>query len=66
MKHYKKLRIIFPAKKKKPLKWFGEDTQKTPIDVRAAAGFSDPWGVPEEWGEDRDRHSTGESTDHFI
>eukprot|EP00105_Crassostrea_gigas_P025234 XP_011445739.1 PREDICTED: uncharacterized protein LOC105341105 [Crassostrea gigas] len=35
----------------KPLKWFSEDTQKTPSDVRAAAGFSDPWGVQGEWGE---------------
>lgn len=37
--------------KKKPLKWFGENTNKTSTDVSAAAGFSDPWGVPEEWGE---------------
>uniref|UniRef100_A0A8W8ILW6 Uncharacterized protein n=1 Tax=Magallana gigas TaxID=29159 RepID=A0A8W8ILW6_MAGGI len=36
---------------KKPLKWFSEHAQKTPTDVRAAAGFSDPWGVPGEWGE---------------
>nr|XP_034328969.1 uncharacterized protein LOC105318762 isoform X1 [Crassostrea gigas] len=35
----------------KPLKWFSEHAQKTPTDVRAAAGFSDPWGVPGEWGE---------------
>lgn len=35
----------------KPLKWFDEDTQKTPTDLRAAAGFSDPWGVSGEWGE---------------
>ncbi|XP_052703005.1 uncharacterized protein LOC128179587 [Crassostrea angulata] len=36
----------------KPMKWFDEDTQKTPTDVRAAAGFSDPWGVSEEWDEE--------------
>nr|XP_034330832.1 uncharacterized protein LOC117690543 isoform X1 [Crassostrea gigas] len=36
----------------KPLKWFGENTKKTSTDVRAAAGFSNPWGVPEEWGEE--------------
>lgn len=34
------------------MKWFGEDTQKTQTDVRAATGFSDPWSVPEEWGEE--------------
>lgn len=34
------------------MKWFDEDTQKTPTGVRAAAGFSDPWGVSEEWDEE--------------